>query len=194
MDSATFQNSSSSETNGTEAGSLAFVTGGARSGKSAFATRYALETAGTRIPAIVATGESVDPEFAARIERHKKDRGGSFATFEEALAVADAFARASLHHRVVVLDCVTTWLGNVFFHRPDEAETFALAEIGRLLDSLARGQARLVVISNELGMGLVPESAESRKYRDLHGIVNQRLAHAASEAWLLVSGLPLRLK
>lgn len=229
MDSANLTKTGISSDSGLleASGGLIFVTGGARSGKSRFATERALGMAGSAGAAYLATGQAMDPEFAERIEAHKKERKGRFFTVEEALEPGAAFASLSLTYDVAVLDCVTTWLGNVFYHKGPadgalessdivEIERFAEAEIATLLSAFgprhrdtpastgtrpgetgAGGNGRhaaLIVISNELGMGLVPADKTSRAYRDVHGRINQKLAAAANEVWFLVSGIPWRLK
>lgn len=180
---------------------LIYVTGGARSGKSAFAEDRArrLPRGGDGRIAYLATGQAVDAEFERRIAHHRQRRGADFATYEEALRPADALERAFAVQSVALLECLTTWLGNLFFHLEGQGgaaiEAAAEAEVDRLLAvAAAHPHAALVAVGNELGMGLVPPDPTSRAYRDCHGRICRRVAQAADEAWLVVSGLPLRLK
>jgi len=173
---------------------LLLVTGGARSGKSSYAERRALELA-VGPCAYIATGEAVDDEFSARIERHRAGRDSRFVTFEEPLHIERALTMALKEHQVVVLECITTWLGNVFHHQQKKPEPFAMERISAFLEQV-RGSpdATILVVSNEIGMGLVPADAASRAFRDMHGRINRVLAEVSTEAWLIVSGLPLCLK
>jgi adenosylcobinamide kinase/adenosylcobinamide-phosphate guanylyltransferase len=179
--------------------SLTFITGGARSGKSSFAETAILARAGAEGIgglAYLATGVAMDAEFAGRIDHHRSSRSPRFHTFEESLYLSGVLETCLAVSPLVLLECVSTWLGNIFHHFPeDEREAFALAETDSLLVRLARlPRARLYVVTNEVGLGIVPADASTRQYRDVHGRINRRLAEAADEAWLIVSGLPLRLR
>lgn len=168
---------------------MIYVTGGARSGKSSFALRKASEYT-NRV--FVATAEPFDDEMQHRIGLHRNERGNQFHTIEEPLFPERALRRLPEGTDVVLLDCLTVWAGNLMHHLEDQR---AINEqIGRFLDVLAKPPCDLILVSNEVGMGIVPENAMSRQFRDIAGIVNQRVASVASEAWLLCSGLSLRLK
>ncbi len=170
---------------------MTFVTGGTRSGKSDYAQRLAEGCPGALL--YVATAGIHDTEMAERVRLHQEVRGERWETLEEPLDLAGRLAEAESGHAAVMVDCVTLWLTNLFFHH-DEDEAKVLAEVDRFIDALPRIEAPLFLVSNEIGFGIVPENRLARKFRDLAGKVNQRLAAEAAEAWLVVSGLPLRLK
>ena len=180
-------------------GELCFISGGARSGKSRLAERRVLERAdrqGLPQAAYIATGVAMDEEFRQRIDQHRQQRDQRFVTIEAPLDLLAALERASQSSAIVLMECISTWLGNVFHEKPGaEREVFALQQIDSLLTWLESHPAvHLTVVSNEVGLGIVPADAPTRHSRDVHGRVNCRLAEAATEAWLLVAGLPLRLK
>ncbi|WP_221091602.1 bifunctional adenosylcobinamide kinase/adenosylcobinamide-phosphate guanylyltransferase [Deinococcus aquaedulcis] len=166
---------------------LVFVTGGARSGKSAFAERRAADSG---LPVTyLATAQAFDDEMAARIARHRGDRPAAWATVEEPLAVPGALAAISTP--AVLLDCLSLWVSNLMLADwPDEA---VLAAADALLATAQVRGGLTVLVTNEVGFGIVPDNVLARRYRDLLGWVNQRAAAASDEAWLLVSGRPLRL-
>ena len=170
---------------------LTFVTGGARSGKSGFAQRLAEGCPGELL--YLATSGLGDAEMARRIALHQKARGERWTTLEEPLDLAGRLPGAALGKGAVLVDCVTLWLTNLFFHH-GENEIAALAEVDLLIAVLPQVAAPLFLVSNEVGQGIVPENRLARAFRDLAGTVNQRLAAAADEAWLVVSGIPVKLK
>lgn len=167
---------------------LIYVTGGARSGKSRFAEARATELGGERVT-YLATAQAFDAEMTERIGRHRDDRPAAWATLEEPLDVAGALAAAN---GVVLLDCLSLWVSNLLLRGDSEAQMLEAA--GQVLSAQARRDAPLIVVSNEVGLGIVPDNALARQYRDALGRVNQAFAAESTEAWLLVSGLPLRLK
>jgi adenosylcobinamide kinase/adenosylcobinamide-phosphate guanylyltransferase len=177
-------------TTGTTRGKLILVGGGARSGKSAFAQAYA-ERLGTR-RVFVATGQAFDAEMAARIAQHQRDRGSAFRTVEAPVAVADAL-RAAADAQVVLVDCLTLWLSNLLLRGDDptaierEIEALAGAATGAI-----RGR-HVVLVTNEVGMGLVPETPLGRQFRDLAGRAHQRIARLADEIYLAAMGVVVRL-
>ncbi|PLX83746.1 MAG: bifunctional adenosylcobinamide kinase/adenosylcobinamide-phosphate guanylyltransferase [Desulfuromonas sp.] len=170
---------------------LTYVTGGARSGKSAYAQRLAEGRGGDLL--YVATAGVHDGEMAERVTRHRQARGSRWTTLEEPLDLAGTLPAAAAGKGAVLLDCATLWLSNLFFHHGEDAEK-VLADVDRFVTSLPAVGPPLFVVSGELGMGIVPENRMARAFRDLAGEVNQKLAAAADEAWLVASGLPLRLK
>lgn len=173
------------------AGRLVYISGGARSGKSAHGQRLAEACAGPLL--YVATAGIGDTEMAERVRNHRAARGPRWTTLEEPLDLAGRLPDAATGMGAILLDCVTLWLTNLLLAH-GERDAPALAEVERLLAALPRIAAPLFVVSNEVGFGIVPENRLARRFRDLAGIVNQRLAQRADEAWLVVSGLPLRLK
>jgi adenosylcobinamide kinase/adenosylcobinamide-phosphate guanylyltransferase len=181
-------------------GAIVFVTGGARSGKSRFAEAQAA-AAGQPV-VYLATMEAGDDELAARIERHRAWRPPDWQTVELPLDIRDAVSVCP-PESTVLLDCLSLWVSNQLFSDGADRRAVAAWErfVGRAVeaaDEVIRAQrARagvLIAVSNEVGLGIVPGDALSRYYRDALGLVNQAFAHAADEAFLLVSGLPLRLK
>lgn len=170
-------------------GRLVFVLGGASSGKS----QVALDLAGRRSPkAFVATGQAFDREMAERIGRHRASRPSEWITAEVPVDLADWFRREGRRYRTIVVDCLTLWLSNLNGRRVPEGMIS-----GRVVEVLAAARstgARVVFVSNELGLGLVPVARTARRFRDWAGRVNQQVAAAADEVYLVVSGLPLRLK
>ena len=168
---------------------ILFVLGGSASGKS----ETALRLAGSKGPrAFVATGQGLDAEMAARIARHQASRAVDWETAEVPLELAAWFAGEGPRYRTIVLDCVTLWLSNL--QGSGMREPMVLKRVAGLLEAMRKTTARIVIVSNELGLGLVPAEPTVRAFRDLAGRVNQLLAAGADEAHLVVSGIPLRLK
>ena len=174
------------------ADNLAMVTlvlGGAASGKSRFAQSLAERCAGTLL--YVATAHAGDAEMAERISRHRQARGERWRTLEAPLDLA-AIIPATAGHGAVLVDCVTLWLTNLLLAGDGAAAAWpAVEDFLAKLDTLP---VPLVLVSNEVGHGIVPEHALARAFRDLAGEVNQRLAARADRVWLVTAGLPLRLK
>ncbi|NTU59993.1 MAG: bifunctional adenosylcobinamide kinase/adenosylcobinamide-phosphate guanylyltransferase [Deltaproteobacteria bacterium] len=169
---------------------VVYVTGGARSGKSAFAQRLAEGWGGSLL--YVATGEARDAEMVRRIEAHQRDRGPRWETLEEPLDLVAALARAA-GHGGALLDCLTLWTSNLLA-ACGEDEAALRRRVDAFLAALEGFEGRLCVVTNEVGLGIVPENALARRFRDLAGRINQDVAARATEAHLVVSGLPLRLK
>ncbi len=168
--------------------SVTLILGGARSGKSARA--QALAEAASRSPVYLATSRPMqdDAEWQARIAHHRAARGAHWRLVEEPLALADTLER--LDGEVVVVDCLTLWLANLMQEGRDVA-----AETAALCGHLARGPAGAVLlVSNEVGMGLAPESALGRSFRDAQGRLNQAVAAVADRVEFVAAGLPLVLK
>ena len=168
---------------------LILVLGGAASGKS----QAALDLAGQVGPrAFVATGQALDREMKTRIERHQAARSSDWETAEVPVDIAAWVSRNGQDYQAIVIDCLTLWLSNLRGRRlPDLAVSEAMAE---LLHAIRATRARVVIVSNELGLGLVPATKAMRAFRDLAGRVNQQVAAEANEVYLTISGLPLRLK
>ncbi len=167
---------------------IIFVTGGARSGKSSYAERLAAVPA--QPVTYLATAQAFDEEMEARIGRHRSGRPLGWVTVEEPLGVPEALAEASTP--TVLLDCLSLWVSNLIF--ADLSDDEVLARADALLSAARTRPGLTVFVTNEVGLGIVPDNALARRYRDLLGWVNQRAAAASDEAWLLVSGLPLELK
>ncbi len=165
---------------------LTLVLGGARSGKSAFAERLVQEA--TTRPVYVATAEARDDEMRARIAAHLAARGPHWRSVEAPHDPAAALATA-LPSEAVLLDCATLWLSNRMLAGADLA-----AEAERLLAALGQCAAPVVVVSNEVGLSVVPDNALARRFRDEQGRLNQAIAAGAGCAVLMAAGLPLMLK
>ncbi len=181
---------------------ITLILGGARSGKSAYAQRLAQARGGDRV-LFVATAQALDEEMQARIAAHRAERPAAWLTLEAPRNVGDAIARQiqtmASPPAVVVIDCLTLLVSNVLVAQgespdPDTAEAAALAEIDELLAVAHNTRGEWILISNEVGMGLVPPYPLGRVYRDVLGRVNQRVAAAADEVLLLIAGLPWHLK
>jgi adenosylcobinamide kinase / adenosylcobinamide-phosphate guanylyltransferase len=173
---------------------LTLILGGARSGKSRLAERLAAPAA--RVVYVATAQAGHDPEMAARIQQHRASRPVSWRTIEEPLALADAVERAARDADAILVDCLTIWLSNLFYEQRDgthqQVEDAARAELRRIAATARRGH--VILVSNELGCGTVPEPAVARAFRDTQGFLNQWAAEAADEVILTVAGLPLYLK
>jgi adenosylcobinamide kinase/adenosylcobinamide-phosphate guanylyltransferase len=173
---------------------VTLITGGGRSGKS----RYALELARLYARrAYVATAEPIDDEMRDRIDRHRQERGARFLTIEEPMDVGGALRSLPPEIEVAVVDCLTVWLGNLSYRAQpgsDLSQIENFPEIGSLFALLETPPCDLVLITNELGMGIIPSTAEVRAFRDLAGRLNQEVARRASRVLLMVSGIPLVIK
>jgi len=169
---------------------LTLVLGGARSGKTAHALRMAEAAAGSRrvTPVMVATAQAFDDEMRERIARHRADRADRWRTVEAPLGLAEVLA-GSDSGGVVVVDCLTLWLTNVMPAEQDVGQARA-----GLLAALARCEADVWLVSNEVGFGIVPENALARRFRDEAGWLHQAIATVADEVVLVVAGLPMRVK
>jgi adenosylcobinamide kinase / adenosylcobinamide-phosphate guanylyltransferase len=160
------------------------VLGGARSGKSRYAEGLAH---GPKV--YIATAQAFDDEMRARIAEHQRRRGGEWENVEEPLELVGALARQDAKGHFILVDCLTLWLSNLMHAGRD-----ARAEVGRLVEHLRQAKAHVVLVSNEVGQGIVPDNALARAFRDEQGWCNQRVAEAAEEVVMMVAGLPMWLK
>jgi adenosylcobinamide kinase/adenosylcobinamide-phosphate guanylyltransferase len=161
------------------------VLGGARSGKSRFAESLAEGFEGPKT--YIATAEPFDAEMRQRIARHRTGRAAhGWTTLEAPRDPAAALRQAQ---GFILLDCVTVWLGNLMHHGQDIG-----AAVDGLLAALADVQSKVVLVSNEVGLSIVPENAMARRFRDEQGIANQKLSAAVDRVFFIAAGLPLRLK
>jgi adenosylcobinamide kinase / adenosylcobinamide-phosphate guanylyltransferase len=215
---------------------LILITGGARSGKSTFAEKLSLDI-NTRFPnrksiAYIATSVPMDDEFRERIKLHRERRGSGFETCEESRNIVNALNEIYDRHNVFLLECMTTWLGNLFHeYYGADANVTAVGEIMRrhmdwIIETFARRESVknniqihqsyscledrklpdqflagmrdedkcMIVISNEVGLGIVPENRMARDYRDIHGRMNQLIASHADTVFFIISGIPVRIK
>ncbi len=166
------------------------ILGGARSGKS----RYALKRANALGPrvGVVATAEPLDPEMAARIARHRRERPASWLTVEEPLELVAALRRLVGSVDTVLVDCLTLWVSNHLQRRLTDEAVVANAEA--LAKLLAERPYSIMLVSNEVGQGVHPEMASGLRFRDLLGVVNQTVAQVVDEVVLMVAGLTLTIK
>ena len=163
---------------------LTLVLGGARSGKSSYAESLAREHGGPK--AYIATAEAFDDEMRQRIARHRAQRAGDgWQTLEAPLDPAAILPRQGL----VLLDCVTVWLGNLMHHERD-----LRSEVAKLCAALEACPAQVILVSNEVGLSIVPENAMARRFRDEQGLANQALARISDNVYFIAAGLPLKLK
>jgi adenosylcobinamide kinase/adenosylcobinamide-phosphate guanylyltransferase len=170
---------------------LALILGGARSGKS----RYGLGLA-ARCPAprlFVATCQPRDAEMEARIEAHQRERGSDWATREVTLKLAAALSDAQGHYGVIVVDCLTMWVSNLLLQEGAPPGSFQTA-CEHLLTALAKTAVPTILISNEVGWGIVPDNPLARQFRDQAGWLHQRLAQVADLVVLVVAGVPMLIK
>ena len=163
-----------------------YITGGQRSGKSDFGQKLALSL--SEMPVYLATAHHWDDDFKKRIEQHQAGRDERWENIEEEKALSSH----DFTGKTVLIDCVTLWLNNYFADTQNDVET-CLRLAKKEFDQLSRQQAQLIFISNEIGMGTHAHSDVARKFTDLQGWMNQYIARRADEAWLLVSGIPVKL-
>ena len=181
---------------------MILITGGARSGKSSLAERLAGEACERVF--YIATSIATDDEMTQRILEHRSSRPDHWRTWEGYRDLATVLTQQVATEEAVILECVTTLITNLLFDlagdTPVEEMDFAALEVGiqqeitALLEACKQCQAPVYLVTNELGMGIVPENRLARHFRDIAGRVNQRLAAAASEVYLLVSGLEVKIK
>jgi adenosylcobinamide kinase/adenosylcobinamide-phosphate guanylyltransferase len=169
---------------------IILITGGARSGKSRFAENIT-RSFGAPL-GYLATGESRDAEMARRIDRHRERRGPEWTTMEEPLRLAGTLTATDGRFRAILVDCITLWLSNLLLAY-DEPER-VLAAVREFAEAAPKLATPLVLVTNEVGMGIVPENRLARLFRDLAGEANELLAATADEVHVVFAGLPLRLK
>ncbi len=174
---------------------IVFITGGARSGKSAFALSQAQGLTGEKV--FIATARAQDEEMKVRIETHKTQRGSVWDTYEEPIKIAELIESLKQRYDVMLIDCLTLWLSNVMHagvdvtHEMDRLGGVILAVPQRAGISSAPA---IFIVSNEVGMGIVSENALARQFRDYQGILNQHIASIANEVYLMVAGIPVKIK
>ncbi len=178
-------------------GKIILITGGARSGKSTFAEKYAARY-GKNI-AYIATAQIYDTEMAYRVSLHKKRRPASWHTYEAPYDAHEALAAAGKDHDLVLFDCLTLYISNLLCRQEDSSDEAGNYELLKEKMNLLLLQARqnrgtTVFVTNEVGAGIVPENQLARAYRDLSGLANQMVGAAADEVYLVVCGLPLNIK
>lgn len=176
-------------------GQTIFITGGARSGKSMFAEKRAREFGASL--GYLATAQMLDGEMEARVKRHRDRRGAEWSTLEEPIHLSQALARSDGQYQAILVDCITLWLSNLLFKygtAGDDCEERIHEDLQRLKSTIQSMVTPVILVSNEVGMGIVPDNALARLFRDIAGTANQVLAAAADEVHVVISGIPLRLK
>lgn len=166
------------------------VTGGARSGKSLFAQDLVESMGPGRV--FLATGQAFDAEMDERIRRHQADRGAGWETVEEPLDIIGFLQGGGATGRPVLVDCLTLWVSNLMFHHGEETDLQPIFE--QLALTVQRSESPVVLVTNEVGLGIVPDNALARRFRDNAGWLNQRLGRACEGVVLCVAGIPLTIK
>jgi adenosylcobinamide kinase/adenosylcobinamide-phosphate guanylyltransferase len=168
--------------------SCILIGGGSRSGKSRFALEYAQRC--TEPLAFIATAETLDSEMQERAAAHRAERGAAFTTFEEPRDPARVIQESGARFGAIVVDCLTLWLSNLLCSNIDNIPQIAANFLHVAVDS----PSTVLLVTNEVGCGIVPENALARRFRDLAGAMNQQAASAAQEAYWMAFGVPIRLK
>lgn len=176
---------------------IILITGGARSGKSSYALKRAESLSSKRL--FVATCPKIDVEMSERVRRHQDERRGrGWVTLENETKLSDVFLQQTEGFDVVLIDCVTLWVNNILFTNAGQGQTVDDQRIGELcrewLDATSRFAGTVICVTNEVGLGIVPDNALARRYRDLVGTCNQLLGKEAEEVILVSCGIPLRIK
>jgi len=172
-----------------DTGRIVFILGGAKSGKTGSALKKASLLSGKK--AYIATAQPLDTEMTERIERHRAERGASWDTYEEPLKIAGVIQEIDGRYSAIVIDCLTLWISNLLHSSaaiPTESEALVSVLKGM------RGQSETYIISNEVGWGIVPANELAREFRDHAGAINQHMAEAADEVYLMTAGIPVKIK
>jgi len=169
---------------------IIFITGGVRSGKSQFALELAQKFPGRK--AYLATAQPLDREMAERIRRHKGNRPRDWQTLEEPLRVSAILGEKGDHFGLILIDCLTLWISNGLTAHWTEKKFLQEAE--RLCKACRDTRCSLIIVSNEVGLGIVPDNPSARMFRDLSGLIHQKVAQQADEVYFMVAGIPLQLK
>jgi adenosylcobinamide kinase/adenosylcobinamide-phosphate guanylyltransferase len=173
------------------------LTGGARSGKSKKAQELAIKASGPVL--VVATATAGDEEMQERIEMHRKSRPKEWKTLEVTMQVGSQIAKNIGDAKTVIVDCITLLVNNIFDHFGENAESKEVekavtTEIEQLINCMKKSRANFIIVTNEVGLGIVPGDKVSRLYRDLLGKANQMLAANVDEVYFMVAGIPLRIE
>ena len=169
---------------------IIFITGGCRSGKSRYALNYVNQHFLKKL--YLATCEALDEEMAQRIEHHKKMRGPEWHTIEEPVEIVDKIRQYGDKVEVILLDCITLWLSNILMKW--DSDSRIMDEVDRFVNVIKQSPTSFIIVSNEVGMGIVPAEPLSRRFRDLSGMANQKIAEMADTVIFTVSGIPIFLK
>jgi len=169
---------------------IIFITGGARSGKSHFALELARKFPGPK--AYLATAQPLDREMAERIRRHRRNRPKDWQTLEEPLRLSEILEEKGDHFSLILIDCLTLWVSNGLMANWTEKRFLQRAD--RLCKACRDTRCSLIIVSNEVGLGIVPDNPSARMFRDHSGLLHQKIAQQANEVYFMVAGIPLQLK
>ena len=169
---------------------IILITGGVRSGKSQFALDLAQSFPGPK--AYLATAQPLDREMAERIRRHKRNRPKDWQTLEEPLRLSEILEKKGDEFSLILIDCLTLWISNGLMAHWTEKKF--LQEADRLRKVCRETRCSLIIVSNEVGLGIVPDNPSARMFRDLSGLIHQKISRQADEVYFMVSGIPLQLK
>ncbi len=164
---------------------IELITGGVKSGKSSYALKLALSRK-QKSRFFIATAEALDEEMTERINKHKQERGNRFETIEEPLDVPESLLQLP-QNSVCVIDCITLWISNLMHHKRTDL-------IHRLIDVLNSTSCDVIIVTNEVGMGIVPANKLARRYTELLGETNARIAEISDRVTLMISGIPVTIK
>ncbi|MFA5156406.1 MAG: bifunctional adenosylcobinamide kinase/adenosylcobinamide-phosphate guanylyltransferase [Candidatus Omnitrophota bacterium] len=170
-------------------GKIIFILGGARSGKSSFALELAKKH---KKVAFVATCRGLDKEMRQRIKKHQQSRPKSWATFEQGRDITVALGQIKNNFDCIVIDCLTLWVSNLLLGGNKEEKI--TQQVIKMLTALKQGKSKVILVSNEVGLGIVPANKLARQFRDIAGRVNQLVAKEADEVFFTVSGIPMKIK
>ncbi|MCX7856562.1 MAG: bifunctional adenosylcobinamide kinase/adenosylcobinamide-phosphate guanylyltransferase [Deltaproteobacteria bacterium] len=166
---------------------LILVLGGEKSGKSHYALMEGESATGPK--AFVATAVAIDEEMKQRIERHKKERSSTWQTFEEPLRIAELIESVAENFEIILVDCLTIWISNLFYHGKEVD-----LEVEKLLDVISKKRTNIIIVSNEVGLGIVPETEVGRNFRTVLGTLNQKVAKIADKVVFMIAGISLVIK
>ena len=171
--------------------SITLITGGARSGKSSFALDLARKNYDRRV--FIATAVAFDEEMKRRIAQHQKERGGLFQTLEEPVQLTEALSAVPPDTEVALVDCLTVWIGNLYHHF-QQNEAAVRSHVDEFLKVIPQVSYDLILVTNEVGWGIVPDNPLARSFRDVAGYLNRKAAERAKSVYLLCCGIPLEVK
>ncbi len=171
---------------------IVLISGGARSGKSSYALSAGLNFNGVRY--FIATAQVIDDEMKERIDKHKSEREDKFTTIEEPLNLDDILVNKKFNSEdLVIIDCLAVWLGNLFHHFNSDKVRIE-SKLKKFIENLKQVNYTLLIVTNEVGMGIVPITSETRLYRDFLGILNGKIVALCDEFYVCFSGIPMKLK
>jgi adenosylcobinamide kinase/adenosylcobinamide-phosphate guanylyltransferase len=170
---------------------ITLITGGARSGKSSFALKLAEEKYQTRV--FVATAAAMDDEMKNRISNHQKERGNKYHTYEEQITIVDILKSLPEHMEVAVIDCITVWIGNLFYKFNNSVKQIQEV-INEFISYISCPSCNLIFVTNEVGNGIIPENSTARLFRDIAGSTNSLIARKADSVYICFLGIPQKLK